>query len=170
MIDRENNRQLYVKLKQRIHTAEVWKQINPILAPGEIGVEEFEGGRRFKCGDGTTPWNRLDYVLGDGVARKIFDGYDNEKTGVNSEIVGDLSNPDNVFKASQYKAELHPGEIIIVPRQYNKGTDNEFIMDTPYISLRKGGKWIWTVFADSKDKPVVSSVLGAFVLGASPLG
>lgn len=42
MIDRENNRQLYVKLKQRIHTAEVWKQINPILAPGEIGVEEFE--------------------------------------------------------------------------------------------------------------------------------
>jgi hypothetical protein len=57
-----------------------------------------------------------------------------------------------------------------MPQEYTTEEEGTFIMDTPYISLRKGGRWIWTVFADSKDKPVVISALGAFVLGASPLG
>jgi hypothetical protein len=106
----------------------------------------------------------LDYASSDGVKSTVFNGYDNEKTGSASEKVGDLSDPNKVFRVSRYKAEDHPGEIIVVPRSYTiiegsgeEQTTENFVMDTPYISLRKINKWIWVVFSDQKDKALVSS-------------
>ena len=44
--------------------ADRWVEVNPILRPGEPGFEIDNGG--LKIGDGTTPWQDLDYVNGQG--------------------------------------------------------------------------------------------------------
>ena len=36
-----------------------WQSINPVLADGEMGLER--NTKRFKIGDGATPWNSLSY-------------------------------------------------------------------------------------------------------------
>lgn len=165
-------KELKVRLQQRHHLAAIWTSANPILAEGEMGVETDTG--KFKIGTGRHRWNALDYAQSKGIAQKIFNGYDNEKTGEAAEQVGDLTNPELVFKASIYKAEDHPGEIIIVPRKYEPSgaswLERESIIDTPYISLRKNNKWFWVVFSDQKNKALASSALGSFVLGTSTLG
>lgn len=172
-------KELKVRLQHRYNEKDVWFRINPILEAGEMGIESDTG--KFKYGDGRTPWARLDYAYGSGLTSKVFLGYDNEQPGINEEKVGDLTNPEKIFKLSNYKPEDHPGEIVIIPRRYTfeevKNEQGEIltaahtdILDTPYISLRKSGVWYWTIFADSKDKPIASSLLGSFVLNASPLG
>ena len=145
----KQTKQLYVRMLQRFETEEAWSTINPILGPGEIGV--VSGTRKFKVGDGRTPWTGLEYQYGDGVQAKIYEE-------------ARLLPP----------AAEHPGEIAIVPQRYiEKDKDNndiEVIMDTPYISLKKRGIWYWTVFADQKNKPMASSTLDSFYLDVSVLG
>ena len=46
----------------RQDTASNWETENPTLASGEQG-HESDTGRR-KIGDGSTPWNSLDYMYG----------------------------------------------------------------------------------------------------------
>lgn len=140
-------KELKVRLQHRHNEKEVWTRINPILEPGEIGIESDTG--RFKYGDGKHVWRELEYAYGSGLTSIICETEEQMKT--------------------TFSADKYPGAIAILPQEYTT-EEGVFIMDTPYISLRKGGRWIWTVFADSKDKPIVSSMLGAFVLGASPLG
>jgi collagen type VII alpha len=48
-----------LQLQLRHGTALRWSQVNPTLAIGEMGYELDTG--LFKIGDGTTPWNNLDY-------------------------------------------------------------------------------------------------------------
>lgn len=159
-------KELKVKLQHRINHSSVWSRINPILEAGEFGIEEDTG--KFKCGDGRHKWNELNYAASRGVVTRIFNGYDNEKEGNAAEQVGSQE-AGEVFRLSEYPPSEHPAEIIIVPRIYEKGTDNWYIMDTPYISLRKNNKWFWVVFSDQKNKALASSVLGSFVLGTSVL-
>lgn len=40
-----------------------WAQLNHVLRDGEPGYEEDT--KRWKVGDGVTPWNELDYVGSD---------------------------------------------------------------------------------------------------------
>ena len=47
------------QILNRRDTAANWSTINPILGPGEIGVESDSG--QFKLGDGTSTWSQLDY-------------------------------------------------------------------------------------------------------------
>lgn len=49
-----------VTLKLRRGTAFEWMATNPVLAPGEIGVDLTN--RTIKVGDGVTPWNELPYA------------------------------------------------------------------------------------------------------------
>lgn len=46
---------------RRAATAE-WEQVNPVLSPGEIGVDLTTMG--IKVGDGVTAWLDLDYITG----------------------------------------------------------------------------------------------------------
>lgn len=48
-------------LKLRRDLARRWDALNPILLVGEPGYETDTG--RFKIGDGSTPWNELEYFL-----------------------------------------------------------------------------------------------------------
>lgn len=51
-------------IKLRRGTAAEWTSANPILAAGEMGIETDT--RKFKFGDGTTPWNTLAYASAEG--------------------------------------------------------------------------------------------------------
>ena len=51
-------------IKLRRGTASEWTTANPILAAGEMGIETDT--RKFKFGDGTTPWNTLAYASAEG--------------------------------------------------------------------------------------------------------
>lgn len=48
---------------QRRGSASQWNSVNPILGPGEIGVEEGPP-IKIKVGNGTDAWNALDYFGG----------------------------------------------------------------------------------------------------------
>lgn len=50
-----------VQIQLRNDTASSWTTANPILAQGEIGIENDT--RLIKVGDGITNWNNLDYGL-----------------------------------------------------------------------------------------------------------
>ena len=50
-----------VRLQLRRGLADDWFDANPTLAAGEIGIETDTN--TFKFGDGTTPWNSLEYAL-----------------------------------------------------------------------------------------------------------
>ena len=54
------------KILLRNDTAANWTTNNPTLAKGQIGVQI--NTKKFKFGDGTTPWNSLDYGAGASIA------------------------------------------------------------------------------------------------------
>lgn len=62
------NKTLNVTLIMRNDPAATWASKNPILAKGEIGIENDT--RKFKVGDGTTAWNSLKYASGGNVELK----------------------------------------------------------------------------------------------------
>ena len=49
-----------VQMRLRSDTWTHWRSANPVLAPGEPGVEIDTG--QAKIGDGVKPWNELDYI------------------------------------------------------------------------------------------------------------
>ena len=71
-------------IKLRRGTAAEWTTANPILAAGEMGIETDT--RKFKFGDGTTPWNTLAYASteGGGGAGDVTAAGDNYFTGNNT--------------------------------------------------------------------------------------
>jgi hypothetical protein len=62
-------KQLVVKSGQRYNPSDLWKRVNPILMPGEMGIESDTG--LFKFGDGKTPWNDLRYAGGGGSGGQV---------------------------------------------------------------------------------------------------
>ena len=71
-------------IKLRRGTAAEWTTANPILAAGEMGIETDT--RKFKFGDGTTPWNTLAYASaeGGGGTGDVTAAGDNTFTGNNT--------------------------------------------------------------------------------------
>jgi hypothetical protein len=53
-------KQIVVKACQRYNPSALWERVNPILGPGEIGIESDTN--LFKFGNGRTPWNDLEYA------------------------------------------------------------------------------------------------------------
>ena len=63
-----------IKILLRNDTSANWHTNNPILSKGEMGIQIDT--KKFKFGDGITPWNELDYGVGDDVplADNLTDG------------------------------------------------------------------------------------------------
>ena len=57
-------KQLPVRIQNRYHSADDWDRINPVLAPGEIGIESDT--QKVKYGNGETAWRDLPYAAGGG--------------------------------------------------------------------------------------------------------
>ena len=49
------------QILNRRDTAANWTSINPVLGPGEIGVESDGENPRFNLGDGVSTWTELPY-------------------------------------------------------------------------------------------------------------
>ena len=90
------------RMWQRRDTPENWTARNPVLADGEIGIERDVPTTYFKMkiGDGSTPWNDLDYFGGEGgtVSMRVDSGYiqysnDDGDTWNNLIAVADLEGP-----------------------------------------------------------------------------
>ncbi|NDD53263.1 hypothetical protein EBZ39_05215 [bacterium] len=67
-------------------TSSYLSALNPVLDSGEPCLETDTG--KMKYGDGTTPWNLLDYSSG----TTVLPGVDNSSTGQDGLAVGGLSN------------------------------------------------------------------------------
>lgn len=50
----------YIRFRVRGREAAEWTSVNEILLERELGLEEDT--RKFKFGDGVTPWNSLPYA------------------------------------------------------------------------------------------------------------
>ena len=67
------------KIRPRRGTAAQWHLYNTILAEGEMGIEYPDTGLgtgevKIKFGDGSTPWNDLEYGVNPTVANAIYGG------------------------------------------------------------------------------------------------
>lgn len=79
-----------VRTAQRIGSEAEWIQVDPILAGGEIGVEENTG--RFKIGDGVSPWHLLTYYLDEYGVEELIETYlESIGGGTLDPRVGDLT-------------------------------------------------------------------------------
>lgn len=61
-------------LPMRRHNSKEWTELNPVLSKNEGGFEEDT--RKFKMGDGVTPWNELEYYSS---GSRLFGPQDNRK-------------------------------------------------------------------------------------------
>lgn len=75
------------RFRQRGRTSADWDASNEILLENEIGVEEDT--KRFKIGDGVTPWMQLEgYFLQEAAIQGlIFDAVDNVSAGPIAEEI-----------------------------------------------------------------------------------
>lgn len=63
-----------IKILLRNDTSANWVANNPVLSKGEMGIQI--DNKKFKFGDGITPWNELDYGAGNEIpnASNLIDG------------------------------------------------------------------------------------------------
>lgn len=73
-------KKLVTRISQRSDTTAGWAAANPILFPGEIGIESDTA--RVKHGDGTSTWNQLPYWTG---ANKIYTATDG--IAINNNVI-----------------------------------------------------------------------------------
>ena len=53
---------MVVRILLRRDTTVNWQSVNPVLGDGELGIERLpDDSIKLKFGDGTTPWNQLEY-------------------------------------------------------------------------------------------------------------
>lgn len=69
----------YSKIRPRRGTAAQWSFTNPVLAYAEMGIEYPDTGLgtgvvKIKFGDGSTPWNDLEYGVNPTIAHAIYGG------------------------------------------------------------------------------------------------
>ena len=69
----------YTRIRPRRGTAADWALDNPILAYAEMGIEYPDTGLgtgpvKIKFGDGSTPWNDLEYGVNPTIAHAIYGG------------------------------------------------------------------------------------------------
>lgn len=55
----------FTRFLNRRKTSAQWTASNEVLLDGEIGIESDSNPRKFKIGDGSTPWNTLKYAAGE---------------------------------------------------------------------------------------------------------
>ena len=69
----------YSKIRPRRGTAAQWAYENPVLAYSEMAIEYPDNGLgsglvKIKFGDGSTPWNELEYGVNPEIAHAIYGG------------------------------------------------------------------------------------------------
>lgn len=116
------------RMWQRRDTAENWTARNPVLADGEIGFERDVPTTyvKMKVGDGSTPWNDLDYFAGGGgtVEMRVDSGY--------IQFSNDGVTWENVISVAELQGE--PGD---------PGPPSEMQSSGGYVQWRPVGTSTW---------------------------
>ena len=90
-----------IKILLRNDTAANWVSNNPILAKGEMGIEI--NTKKFKFGDGITPWNNLQYGAGAG-------------TDIASASTNGLMSSSDFIKLAGITAGAEPNTIEVIKK------------------------------------------------------
>lgn len=111
----------YARIRPRRGTAQEWTLFNPVLAEGEIAIEYPDTGIgtgeiKVKVGDGSTPWNDLNYSINPTVANAIYGG--------TPEISNDIC-----IRAGTTQQWLLVDPVL---------GDNEIAYDKTYLSFKMG--------------------------------
>lgn len=141
------------RMWQRRDTAENWTARNPVLADGEIGFERDVPTTyvKMKVGDGSTPWNDLDYfasgtagggswIVGSGVPD---DGLGDNGSLYLDSVTGDVyQKEDDTWGSPVANIKGPAGEDSTVPGP--PGPAIEMRVDGGYIQWRVVGEPTWT--------------------------
>ena len=110
------------QLQLKRGTPERWAEVNPVLLPGEPGVEYITN--KMKIGDGKTHWNDLPYLHEEAVM--------NAKTFYDFPTVGDTN---TIYKAEEEKTLYQWNATEEKYEPLNSGGD----FDPSEINLINGG-------------------------------
>lgn len=80
----------YTRVQYRRGTQAEWTSNNPILAPGEPGLDLTNG--KIKIGDGSTPWNSLEYFTESAYELAVRDGFEGTEEEWLLSLVGPPAN------------------------------------------------------------------------------
>lgn len=78
---------MVVRIQQRHDTTNNWLEADPILFPGEIGIET-DGHQRMKIGNGVSKWSELPYFDREGVHTYGDEQVSGEKQFLDNIVVG----------------------------------------------------------------------------------
>jgi hypothetical protein len=118
------------RIKLRRDTAANWTQENPVLAEGEPGLELDTG--KIKYGNGTTPWNSLDYS-GAGAASLTDEGNVVITAGSTEHWIATQRKEqgDTTPNALRYDSE---GNLYSLTRTYDDSADYDVTVITKYTA------------------------------------
>lgn len=101
-----------VRIQFRRSTSTLWTAANPTLAQGELALELDT--RKFKIGDGLTPWNNLPYNT-----IELVDLIDVNVTGIQDKQFLQYDQANNEFKfadAKKFDKYIVSGSTITIPK------------------------------------------------------
>jgi len=118
------------RIKLRRDTAANWTQENPVLAEGEPGLETDTG--KIKYGNGTTPWNSLDYS-GAGAASLTDEGNVVITAGSTEHWIATQRKEqgDTIPNALRYDSE---GNLYSLTRTFDDAADYAVTVITKYTA------------------------------------
>ena len=153
-------------IKLRRGTAAEWTTANPILAAGEMGIETDT--RKFKFGDGTTPWNTLAYASaeGGGGTGDVTAAGDNRFTGDNTftgkvNIAGGALTVDGLANINQATVQYLNATNITSPGEINAVSIKTNGLRSDDIQTTENKKYLTEVDVDNQTIQIVEGKLHA---------
>ena len=153
-------------IKLRRGTAAEWTTANPILAAGEMGIETDT--RKFKFGDGTTPWNTLAYASaeGGGGTGDVTAAGDNRFTGDNTftgkvNIAGGALTVDGLANINQATVQYLNATNITSPGEINATSIKANGLRSDDIQTTENKKYLTEVDVDNQTIQIVEGKLHA---------
>ena len=153
-------------IKLRRGTAAEWTTANPILAAGEMGIETDT--RKFKFGDGTTPWNTLVYASaeGGGGTGDVTAAGDNRFTGDNTftgkvNIAGGALTVDGLANINQATVQYLNATNITSPGEINAVSIKTNGLRSDDIQTTENKKYLTEVDVDNQTIQIVEGKLHA---------
>ena len=153
-------------IKLRRGTAAEWTTANPILAAGEMGIETDT--RKFKFGDGTTPWNTLAYASaeGGGGTGDVTAAGDNRFTGDNTftgkvNIAGSALTVDGLANINQATVQYLNATNITSPGEINAVSIKANGLRSDDIQTTENKKYLTEVDVDNQTIQIVEGKLHA---------
>lgn len=101
------------QIKLRRDTAANWASSNPVLAQGEPGYDLTHN--RLKIGNGTTPWNSLDWTTGTADISDFGEGF--SLTATNKIVTNKLYSTNQTNNSQHYRLTLDTNGVVVLPDQ-----------------------------------------------------